>query len=181
MSDIDFVASVLRGMLVDASLSKFTNRYDLVDVRRLVGNIVALAVEEMQQAKPEQPVSYEVDWSTAPEWAKLHAYDFDGRGFWYGHEPRTGAGVWLGVSPWDRSNYAIPEGSNWRDSLTVRPEPKPEPESETIADLRRQIAELQQEVEVLKSGRNALSARLDECKNTFAKLFWGPLSEQGKL
>lgn len=60
---------------------------------------------------------YAVDWSKAPEWADVHCFDEDGRGFWYGSECLTK--VW--VVETCPSKFTLPTGLDWKQSKTSRP------------------------------------------------------------
>jgi hypothetical protein len=67
-----------------------------------------------------------IDWSTAPEWAKYHAFDGDGRGAWHQHKPFIALHNWFWTAPGYKipSWATLPTGANWRESLTEKPDNK---------------------------------------------------------
>lgn len=81
-------------------------------------------------AKPKpREETYAIDWSEAPEWAKWHAFDADGVGFFYSARPqisREGRGLWVirCVHDYQRSGHIKADVSGWRASRTKRPAEK---------------------------------------------------------
>jgi hypothetical protein len=63
--------------------------------------------------------SYQVDWSDAPEWADVHAFDEDGKGFWHGIEIH--ATEWCNFRS-EKSPFTLPDGLDWKLSKTFRPQ-----------------------------------------------------------
>ncbi len=64
-----------------------------------------------------------IDWSTAPEWAKYHAFNSDGRGGWHQNLPSINQVVplfWGQAGYCWPSGYQLPYGEIWQDSLTAR-------------------------------------------------------------
>lgn len=54
--------------------------------------------------------SINIDWTLAPDWAKHHAVDVSGAGFWYENQPHVGkAGQWIN----DRENEGRIMGSGY--------------------------------------------------------------------
>jgi hypothetical protein len=75
--------------------------------------------ERPKQAKPV------IDWSTAPRWANYHAFDNDGKGWWYASKPVRILVGWdvdrasdISCSP---SGLWSTTHDQWRDSLVKRP------------------------------------------------------------
>ena len=69
-----------------------------------------------------------IDWTQAPAWANYHAFDEDGRGFWYEVLP-TFRGNWWCIperTEWWMSDLALPAGQDWRQSLVGRPKEETE-------------------------------------------------------
>lgn len=64
-----------------------------------------------------------IDWTQAPAWAQYHAFDKDGMGWWYEHEPicATSTGWWWSAESIGGSGYAKPAGQDWQKSLIERP------------------------------------------------------------
>ncbi len=62
-----------------------------------------------------------IDWTQAPPWARYHAFDKIGAGYWYENRPEPFVKPW-----WEatgliiRSGYTLPSGEDWRESLTKR-------------------------------------------------------------
>lgn len=68
---------------------------------------------------------FEVCWRIAPSWAKYHAYDFDGQGYFYENMPTLNRWVWYtnGSGSYYKSglvNINVNAG-NFKESLTTRP------------------------------------------------------------
>jgi hypothetical protein len=80
-----------------------------------------IAVHESVTAEPDP---YQVDWSNAPNWADVHCFDRDRRGYWYGHRYN------VIISDWETmtigSNFNLPEGKGIerKFSKTIRPKLK---------------------------------------------------------
>ena len=69
---------------------------------------------------------FEVDWSKAPEWAMWHAFDIDGKGWFYENKPTNSNESWEPSTDSDlcvRSGYNLPTGLpfNWEKTLIERP------------------------------------------------------------
>jgi hypothetical protein len=80
-----------------------------------------VAVHEAVTAEPDP---YQVDWSNAPNWADVHCFDRDRRGYWYGHRYN------VIISDWETmtigSNFNLPEGKGIERKFrkTIRPKLK---------------------------------------------------------
>jgi hypothetical protein len=61
---------------------------------------------------------YQVDWSQAPEWADVHCWDEDGKGYWHGTEMRKAE--WCNFRSL-LSPFTLPDGLDWELSKTYRP------------------------------------------------------------
>ena len=59
---------------------------------------------------------YQVDWSSAPEWADVHCFDEDGTGWWSGCEKSTHS--W--GENCSASGFTLPSGLDWKQSKTRR-------------------------------------------------------------
>lgn len=70
----------------------------------------------VHEAVTAEPNPYAVDWSNAPEWAELHAWDEGGMSFWYGTIIEKM--IWRSCSK--PSGFTLPEGLDWRQSKTRR-------------------------------------------------------------
>ena len=93
---------------------------------------LAYALAQLEQT-PTRNAFAKVDWSFAPYWAKYHAFDASGNGYWYSFKPEPQNGVVWSYDP--RLNYdlgSLYRGSSfsmpvptaramWRESLTERP------------------------------------------------------------
>ena len=62
---------------------------------------------------------YQVDWTNAPEWADVHAFDGDGSGNWYGTKLRFSDMQW--IHTFKRCTFTLPDGLDWKLSKTTRP------------------------------------------------------------
>ena len=62
---------------------------------------------------------YQVDWANAPDWADVHAFDEDDKGFWYGANSSLYKKEW--GYDYGRSNFTLPDGLDWKLSKTTRP------------------------------------------------------------
>ena len=68
-----------------------------------------------------------IDWTKAPDWAKHHAFNKNGEGFYYGRQkPHAYLTAWCRLSKvWIMpSVYTLPAGQDWRQSLVERPKEK---------------------------------------------------------
>lgn len=65
----------------------------------------------------EQTDPYTVDWSDAPEWADVHAFDGNGIGGWYG--AKLLIDVWITSAL--QSPFTLPSGADCKLSKTHRP------------------------------------------------------------
>jgi hypothetical protein len=80
-----------------------------------------ISVHESVTAEPDP---YQVDWSNAPNWADVHCFDRDRRGYWYGHRYN------VIISDWETmtigSNFNLPEGKGIERKFrkTIRPKLK---------------------------------------------------------
>ena len=68
--------------------------------------------------KSDNPDPYAVDWTNAPDWADVHAFDGDGSGYWYG--ACIMVCDWIGESK--LSPFRLPDGLDWKLSKTYRPQ-----------------------------------------------------------
>lgn len=63
-------------------------------------------------------------WKQSPSWARYHAFDGDGEGYWYKHEPMPSEfeSYWVGGGNHEKNNIAY-DGNNdfWQDTLEPRP------------------------------------------------------------
>jgi hypothetical protein len=80
-----------------------------------------ISVHESVTAEPDP---YQVDWSNAPEWADVHFFDRDRRGYWYGHRYNVLYSDWETMTI--GSNFNLPEGKGIerKFSKTIRPKLK---------------------------------------------------------
>jgi hypothetical protein len=80
-----------------------------------------VSVHESVTAEPDP---YQVDWSNAPEWADVHCFDRDRRGYWYGHRYNVIISDWESMTI--GSNFNLPEGKGIerKFSKTIRPKLK---------------------------------------------------------
>jgi len=72
----------------------------------------------VHEATTIEPNPYAVDWANAPEWADVHCFDKDGKGFWHGVEIHTTE--WCNFRS-SLSPFTLPAGLDWKLSKTVRP------------------------------------------------------------
>jgi hypothetical protein len=63
------------------------------------------------------PDPYQPDWSKAPEWAYIHAFDFEGNGHWYGVKLYGNERYLEGLT----SPFTPPADLDWKKSLRVKP------------------------------------------------------------
>jgi hypothetical protein len=63
------------------------------------------------------PDPYQPDWSKAPEWAYIHAFDFEGNGHWYGVKLYGNERYLEGLT----SPFTLPSDLDWKQSLRVKP------------------------------------------------------------
>jgi len=63
------------------------------------------------------PDPYMPDWSKAPEGAVAHAWDEDGKGYWY----LIGQGIWKFWHQHKPSPHTLPPDLDWKQSLRFRP------------------------------------------------------------
>jgi hypothetical protein len=80
-----------------------------------------IAVHEAVTAEPDP---YQVDWSNAPNWADVHCFDRDRKGYWYGHRYNVLYSDWETMTI--GSNFNLPEGKGIerKFSKTIRPKLK---------------------------------------------------------
>lgn len=63
-----------------------------------------------------------IDWTKAPEWAKYHAFDGDGRGGWHEHYPiQSVYGYWIAKGYEWPSGYEKPADVYWFKTIEARP------------------------------------------------------------
>jgi hypothetical protein len=70
--------------------------------------------------KDAEPDPYQVDWSQAPEGTVAHAYDEEGQGYWY----RVTCEEINFCYEFNYSNFTLPSGLDWKQSLRVNPKLK---------------------------------------------------------
>lgn len=84
---------------------------------------------DWQRSLTKRPIRsvFDVDWQQAPEWARYHAYDSTGIGWWYAVEPVVDNDGWY-ISPLDKYVrfqrsflLVINDKEHWRYSLRQRP------------------------------------------------------------
>jgi hypothetical protein len=63
------------------------------------------------------PDPYMPDWSQAPEWVYVHAFDFEGKGHWYGVKLYGNERYLEGLT----SPFTLPADLDWKQSLRVKP------------------------------------------------------------
>jgi hypothetical protein len=63
------------------------------------------------------PDPYMPDWSKAPEWVYVHAFDFEGNGHWYGVKLYGNERYLEGLT----SPFTLPADLDWKQSLRVKP------------------------------------------------------------
>ena len=71
----------------------------------------------IHEAISTEPDPYQVDWSKAPEWADVHAFDDKSNGVWFGailHKGRF-------FQTAELSGLTLPSNLDWTKSKTVRP------------------------------------------------------------
>lgn len=74
----------------------------------------------VHEAVTTEPNPYAVDWSNAPEWADVHCFDEDDKGYWYGAIHDKGRrGIWEKVDM--ISPFTLPSNLDWTKSKTTRP------------------------------------------------------------
>ena len=112
------------GELNDSAVRKYIDGCKPVECtwsrcRRLNGEIIEFGCDAKQaeRIESEQPSPYQVDWTNAPEWADVHAFDGDGSGYWYG--ACIMVCDWIGESK--LSPFRLPNGLDWKLSKTTRP------------------------------------------------------------
>lgn len=93
-----------------------------VRCRRLDGEIIEFGGDKPKQPErneAEKPNPYAVDWTNAPDWADVHAFDEDGKGYWYGANSNVYKKEW--GYDYECSNFTLPDGLDWKQSKTFRP------------------------------------------------------------
>jgi hypothetical protein len=112
---------LIKAALTGAMANPNNQRHGPEDFAELA---IKTADATLAKLNAESPItgSAEVDWSQAPEWAMWHAWDDNGRGYWYERPAK-----WMG-SVWNNNdemvfNSDLPKPANLaaRDSLTRRP------------------------------------------------------------
>ena len=66
-----------------------------------------------------EPNPYAVDWSYAPDWADSHAFDDDGKGWFYGIVQNSVPKQWKFKCT--ESGFTLPSNLDWTKSKTTRP------------------------------------------------------------
>lgn len=79
-------------------------------------------IGEYRPIRKIQTASYAVDWSDAPEWADVHAWDANGRGYWYGIKVNDTRHEQRHVRRFILSGMTLPAGLDWKLSKTFRPQ-----------------------------------------------------------
>ena len=103
-----------------------------------------------------------VDWGVAPKWAKYHAFDFNGKGFWYKDEPTLGPGdgCWDTGGRFELSHYFVNTMfTDYAATLVERPVKKCQ--SEEIAKLRVTVAQLEDAINYLRAKLAGRSIDID--------------------
>jgi len=114
-------------------------------------NIRLRWVRKAEKKRPEPPKptpSYEVDWTDAPEWATCHTFDKNGSGYWNERIPSALRALWTYHEGFcNKSRFSLPNGLDWKQSLTTRPEPiqteQPKPEPTIDEQIEAARAELE--------------------------------------
>jgi hypothetical protein len=96
-------------------------RNETIDYRPIRPIQYHVAIHESVTAEPDP---YQVDWSNAPEWADVHCFDMNRRGYWYGHRYNVLYSDWETMTI--GSNFNLPEGKGIerKFSKTIRPKLK---------------------------------------------------------
>jgi hypothetical protein len=76
-------------------------------------------IGEYRPIRKIQTASYQVDWTNAPDWADVHCWDKDGKGYWHGTEMRKAE--WCNFRSL-LSSFTLPDGLDWKLSKTFRPQ-----------------------------------------------------------
>jgi hypothetical protein len=120
--------------LKDAAL--FVSTHELCDVRLLIDVVVRKYPKAPDDADPDQPDPFAVDFSRAPPGTISHTFDRDGFGHWWRSAKLTtsGMGGWFVDSGESKayptgfhyhlSGYKNPSahmGSEWKESLRLNP------------------------------------------------------------
>ncbi len=109
------------------------NRYELPTRQNKIGFIDPCPLDRFKSCyRPIRPIQYKVttheivtavpdpyqpDWSKAPEWAYIHAFDFEGNGHWYGVKLYGNERYLEGLT----SPFTLPSDLDWKQSLRVKP------------------------------------------------------------
>lgn len=108
----------LKGMVNEEKLGnvQIVVHPDYINLYRPIRKIqYHVQVHEVVTAEPNP---YAVDWANAPEWADVHCFDKDRKGFWHGVEIHTTE--WCNFRS-SLSPFTLPTGLDWTKSKTVRP------------------------------------------------------------
>jgi hypothetical protein len=102
---------------------------DLGEVKSSTINMIDGRIKSYRPIRPIQykvttheivtavPDPYMPDWSKAPEWVYVHAFDFEGNGHWYGVKLYGNERYLEGLT----SPFTLPPDLDWRQSLRVKP------------------------------------------------------------
>ena len=91
-----------------------------MDMERLISELKKNVFEEKENLE----IDYSVSWDKAPHWADYHAYDKNGKGFWFGCYIREDLDFFDAVQ---RSSYTIPDSmmkqheKTWQNSRIANP------------------------------------------------------------
>ncbi len=125
----------------------FVEAQDIETGKQWMGSQNRLKLIEKKRPEPPKPTpSYEVDWKDAPTKANYHAFDRNKKGYWYPSAPMKDDEEWF-ESNSSISNFTLPDGLDWKQPLTTRPEPiqteQPKPEPTIDEQIEAARAELE--------------------------------------
>jgi hypothetical protein len=102
---------------------------DLGEVKSSTINMIDGRIKSYRPIRPIQykvttheivtavPDPYMPDWSQAPEWVYVHAFDFEGKGHWYGVKLYANERYLEGLT----SPFTLHPDLDWKQSLRVKP------------------------------------------------------------
>jgi hypothetical protein len=116
-SDMQEIINIVNEMTIQEQLNDLSERLNRIEEQLGTNhNSVADAI----RPKPIEPDPYQVDWNIAPEGTVAHAYDADGQGHWY----TVTCGQFGFSIKYYTSEFALPSGLDWKQSLRVNPKLK---------------------------------------------------------
>ena len=94
------------------------------ELNQEINTLKARVIDLEKLLKSYETDFYKVNWDKAPHWAEYHAYDKNGKGFWFGCYIREDEDYFDGVQ---RSCYTISDSMmkqheiTWKKSKTANP------------------------------------------------------------